>query len=479
MKCTTSLLKRNTTYVLPLCLLIVDYFMIVAGISLAVIGRKLWMFPPVVESFHIRSIYIYLIAPALFLFMMCLGHCYDIALPYWDRVRNLFKAVSFSVMLTVFLMYAAYVAGDVSRLFILGSWVFTFIMLLLGRYILERILIAKGILKIPVIIVGAGKTAELVLQSFERHPIMRYEIVGFIDDNPVCKNLIEKYPLLGGFCDIDDIVAQTKVQHVIVCAPGLPPDKLIALVNRLELSIKNVSFVPELIGLPVANVSVQGLMEENMMLVNVQNNLARPYYRFVKRVFDILLIVASCWISIPIMMIIGGGVWLNDPGPIFFSHIRIGRNGKTFKCYKFRTMVVNANVKLREYLATHPEAKEEWDKSYKLKNDPRITRVGHFLRKSSLDELPQLFNVLKGEMSLVGPRPIIRTEIRKYGDYIQDFYLVRPGITGVWQVSGRSDTTYDERVRMDSWYVHNWSVWIDIVYLVKTILVVIKRKGAY
>lgn len=479
MKCTTSLLKRNTTYVLPLCLLIVDYFMIVAGISLAVIGRKLWMFPPVAESFHIRSIYIYLIAPALFLFMMCLGHCYDIALPYWDRVRNLFKAVSFSVMLTVFLMYAANVAGDVSRLFILGSWIFTFVMILLGRYVLERILIAKGILKIPVIIIGAGRTAELVLQSFERHPIMHYEIVGFIDDNPVCKNLIAKYPLLGGFCDIDEIVEQTKVQHVIVCAPGLSSSRLISLVNRLELSIKNVSFVPELIGLPVANVSVQGLMEENMLLVNVQNNLARPYYRFIKRVFDILLIVGSCWISIPIMMIIGGIVWLNDPGPIFFSHIRIGRNGKTFKYYKFRTMVVNAKTKLREYLAANPEAQKEWEESYKLKNDPRITKVGHFLRKSSLDELPQLFNVLKGEMSLVGPRPIIRTEIRKYGDYIQDFYLVRPGITGVWQVSGRSDTTYDERVRMDSWYVHNWSVWIDIVYLVKTILVVIKSKGAY
>ncbi|EKU79343.1 undecaprenyl-phosphate galactose phosphotransferase WbaP [Veillonella seminalis] len=479
MKCTTSLLKRNTTYVLPLCLFIIDYFMIVAGISLAVIGRKLWMFPPVAESFHIRSIYIYLIAPALFLFLMCLGHCYDIALPYWDRVRNLFKAVSFSVMFTVFFMYAANVAGDVSRLFILGSWIFTFVSLLLGRYLLQRVLIAKGILKIPVIIIGAGKTAELVLQSFERHPIMRYEIVGFIDDNPVCKNLIKKYPLLGGFCDIDDIVSQTKIQHVIVCAPGLSPDKLIALINRLEILVKNVSFVPELIGLPVANVSVQGLMEENMLLVNVQNNLARPFYRFVKCIFDIFLIVGTCWFSIPIMFIIGCVVWLNDPGPVFFSHIRIGRNGKTFKCYKFRTMVVNANIKLREYLATHPEAKEEWDKSYKLKNDPRITRVGHFLRKSSLDELPQLFNVLKGEMSLVGPRPIIRTEIRKYGDYIQDFYLVRPGITGVWQVSGRSDTTYDERVRMDSWYVHNWSVWIDIVYLVKTILVVIKRKGAY
>lgn len=464
---------------MPLCLLIVDYAMIVLGISFAYEFRKWWMFPPVSDSFEIRNIYIYLIAPALFLFMMFMCHCYEIALPYWERVRNLFKAVSYSVLLTVFLMYAAYVAGDVSRLFVFGSWIFTFITVLLGRYILERILIVKGILKIPVIIIGAGKTAEIVLQSFERHPIMRYEVVGFIDDNPVCKNLIAQYPLLGGFSDIDDIIAQTKIQHVIVCAPGLAPDKLISLVNRLEILIKNVSFVPELIGLPVANVSVQGLMEENMLLVNVKNNLARPYYRFIKRVFDIVLIIGSCLFSIPIMFIIGCVVWISDPGPILFPQIRIGQNGRTFKCYKFRTMVVNADIKLREYLASSPEAKEEWENNYKLKNDPRITKIGHFLRKSSLDELPQLFNVLKGEMSLVGPRPIVRAEVRKYGSYIQDFYLVPPGITGVWQVSGRNDTTYGERVQMDSWYVHNWSVWIDIVYLVRTVKIVLQGKGAY
>lgn len=479
MKDSIPLLKRNTTYVLPLCLFIVDYFMIVLGISFAYEARKLWMFPPVSDTFSIRSIYIYLIAPALFLFMMCLCHCYDIALPYWDRVRNLFKAVSFSVMLTVFLMYAANVAGDVSRLFIIGSWVFTFVMLLLGRYILERILIAKGILKIPVIIIGAGKTAELVLQSFERHPIMRYEIVGFIDDNPVCKNLTDQYPLLGGFCDIDEIVAKTKIQHVIVCAPGLPPDKYITLVNRLEILIKNVSFVPELIGLPVANVSVQGLMEENMLLVNVKNNLARPYYRFLKRVFDTVLTLAGMIVFLPIGLIIAAFIYISDPGPILFAHRRVGQHGKEFPCYKFRSMVVNAEEALQEYLKDNPEAQEEWNRDFKLKNDPRITKIGHFLRKTSLDELPQLLNVLKGEMSLVGPRPIVQAEVEKYGEYIQDFYLVPPGITGVWQVSGRSDTTYDERVQMDSWYVHNWSVWIDIVYLVKTVTAVLQRKGAY
>lgn len=139
----------------------------------------------------------------------------------------------------------------------------------------------------------------------------------------------------------------------------------------------------------------------------------------------------------------------------------------------------DAEGALKKYLAIHPEAQEEWGRNFKLKDDPRITKIGRFLRKTSLDELPQLWNVLVGDMSLVGPRPIVKDEIVKYGTYINDFYLVPPGITGVWQVSGRSDTTYDERVQMDSWYVHNWSVWIDIVYLVKTVLAVVKGKGAY
>lgn len=472
-------ISRKTTYLLPLCLLVIDYVMVTLGILGAFHARRLWMYPAVAANFHIKSIYIFFIAPALFLFMMFLTDCYQVAIPYWDRVRNLFKGIAYSVILTVFLMYAANVAGDVSRLFIMFSWVITFCLVLTGRYILERVLIATGLLKIPVIIIGAGKTAELLLTSFERHPIMRYEIIGFIDDNPVCESLIKQYPLLGGFCDIDNVIITTKVQHVIVCAPGLPAKKLITLINRLEILVKNVSFVPELIGMPAANVSVQGLMEENMLLVNVKNNLARPYYRFFKRVFDMLSTLCGMIVFLPIGLIIAAIIYITDPGPILFKHKRIGQGGKEFYCYKFRSMIVDAEIALKEYLEINPEAQEEWNTDFKLKNDPRITSIGRFLRRTSLDEFPQLINVLKGEMSLVGPRPIVKAEIEKYGEYIHDFYLVPPGITGVWQVSGRSDTTYEERVRMDSWYVHNWSVWIDIVYLVKTIRIVIQGKGAY
>lgn len=251
------------------------------------------------------------------------------------------------------------------------------------------------------------------------------------------------------------------------------------MVSRMQLLVKQVSFVPELFGIPTSNISVRGLMEEEAVIIQVQNNLAKRVNRMAKRVFDIVVTVLGGIVALPIIVGIAVLIYIDSPGPIIFPHRRVGQNGKEFLCYKFRTMVLNAQEVLQEYLKQNPEAEREWEQDFKLKDDPRITKIGHFLRRTSLDELPQLWNVLVGEMSLVGPRPIVQAEIEKYGEYINDFYLVPPGITGVWQVSGRSDTTYEERVHMDSWYVHNWSVWIDIVYLVKTVAVVIKSKGAY
>lgn len=181
----------------------------------------------------------------------------------------------------------------------------------------------------------------------------------------------------------------------------------------------------------------------------------------------------------PILLIIALWIYHDSPGPVIFKHRRVGRDGKEFNCYKFRSMCVDADVKLKELLEKDPAAREEWNRDFKLKNDPRITKSGHFLRRTSLDELPQIFNVLKGEMSLVGPRPIVQAEVPRYGKFIQDYYMVRPGITGMWQTSGRSDIDYPERVAMDSWYVRNWNVWFDVVLLWRTFSVVFSKKGAY
>lgn len=162
-----------------------------------------------------------------------------------------------------------------------------------------------------------------------------------------------------------------------------------------------------------------------------------------------------------------------------YSQTRVGRDKKAFKCYKFRTMVLNSQQVLRELLERDPLAKQQWQKEFKLKNDPRITQIGKLLRKTSLDELPQLWNVLKGEMSLVGPRPVTRQELKYYGDDLTYYTMVRPGLSGLWQVSGRNDVDYTTRVYLDAWYVKNWSLWNDMVILIKTVNIVLRRKGAY
>jgi Undecaprenyl-phosphate galactose phosphotransferase WbaP len=169
----------------------------------------------------------------------------------------------------------------------------------------------------------------------------------------------------------------------------------------------------------------------------------------------------------------------SSKGPVFYGHERIGEGGRTFRAWKFRTMVENADETLEQYLQADPSLQVEWATNHKLKRDPRITNIGKLLRQTSLDELPQIWNVIRGEMSLVGPRPIVRNEVIKYGEEFDLYRRVRPGITGLWQVSGRSKTTYEERVTMDVHYVRNWSVWLDAYLLAKTVGVVLGKQGAY
>ncbi len=200
--------------------------------------------------------------------------------------------------------------------------------------------------------------------------------------------------------------------------------------------------------------------------------------RIIKRALDVVLSGVLLVLASPIMLVVAFMV-KSDGGPAFFGHKRLGMAGKTFPCLKFRSMIHNSEAVLEKHLAENPQAQAEWAVSRKLKHDPRVTRFGSFLRKSSLDELPQLLNVLHGDMSLVGPRPIVTAETAHYQADIAYYYAVRPGVTGLWQVSGRSDTTYAQRVGMDASYVRNWSLWNDIVILVKTPIAVLKSSGAY
>jgi len=207
------------------------------------------------------------------------------------------------------------------------------------------------------------------------------------------------------------------------------------------------------------------------------NNVRVPWW---KRLFDIAFATFAIAVTLPIMIPIAIAIKLTDRGSILFKHNRIGYKGRVFKVFKFRTMYPDAEERLKKILQEDPKAKEEWEKSFKLKNDPRITPIGKFLRKTSLDELPQFINVLKGEMSVVGPRPVVQEELDKYyKDKAEIYKKVRPGVTGYWQVEGRSDTDYEERVKMDEEYIKNQSFLWDLKIIFQTIKVMITGKGAY
>lgn len=475
-------LEYMRNLLVPALLLGGDYFATISAVWTASFIRNsvlpdLWF----LQEFHdLPALYKYFVIPIAIIFFMHFDRLYVRRLPLWQQTEKIFKVSVYAILLILTITYFNEAAKNLSRPFMVLLWLFTFTHLSIVRYILKKFLIAINIWQIPVVIVGAGKTAQLLINAFSQDAGLGYKVVGLIEDNPNQRvKAFAGIPFIGNFGKAVDSIYNTGVQNVIIAAPGLKREELVNMVYQLQPYVKNITFIPDLFEIPVGSLELETLFEEKAVLLKVRNNLARHYNRVLKQMFDIIATLLGGLFVAPLFLMIALLIYFDSPGPVIFAHRRIGKNGVPFDCYKFRTMVCNAQEVLTQYLADNATAKAEWNQDFKLKNDPRVSRIGRFLRKTSLDELPQLFNVLKGEMSLVGPRPIISAEIVRYGEYIQDYYLVRPGLTGLWQVSGRNDVNYDRRVQMDSWYVRNWSLSLDIVMLLKTIRVVIKRDGAY
>lgn len=456
--------------------IILDYLALVAAEQCAVSLRNLFFGARVL---HISWLNFWVIFPALYLLFINMHQLYSRRMPFYKEVEQLFKSCVYGTVAIVFVLYVAQIAARTSRLFVLLFGVFVFVFMAILRYATKKYLVKKQLLQIPVLIIGAGKTAELLAQAIKSDVGMGYKIVGLLEDNKVQPGVLEQYPVLGTFAEAEEVIQRTGVKRVFIAAPGLKDEKLGMLIYRIQPLVENIGVIPNFVGIPTGGLEVESLFNEKLVVLRLKNNLARPLNRVLKTVFDYTLTLLGTIAISPILLFIALWIYKDSPGPVIFKHIRIGKDGKPFPCYKFRSMCVDAKEKLAELLANDPAAREEWERDFKLKNDPRITKSGAFLRKTSLDELPQIFNVLKGEMSLVGPRPIIQEELERYGEYVGDYLMVKPGITGMWQVSGRSDIEYHERVLLDSWYVRNWSVWIDIVMLFKTFAVVAMRKGAY
>lgn len=463
-------------YFATILFIILDYLAIVAAEQSAVSIRNLCFGA---SRLHISWLNFWVIFPILYMLFINMRQLYSRRMPFYKEVEQVFHSCLYGTLALVFVLYVAQIAARTSRFFVLLFGVLVFLFISILRYATKKFLIKKQLLQIPVLIIGAGKTAELLAQAIKSDVGMGYKIVGLLEDNKVKHGILDNFPVLGTFADAEKVIRETGVKRVFIAAPGLKDEAQGKLIYRIQPLVENIGVIPNFVGIPTGGLEIESLFNEKLVVLRLKNNLARPLNRMLKTVFDYTLTLLGTIAISPILLFIAIWIYKDSPGPVIFKHIRIGKDGKPFPCYKFRSMCVDAKEKLAELLANDPAAREEWERDFKLKNDPRITKSGAFLRKTSLDELPQIFNVLKGEMSLVGPRPIIQEELARYGEYVGDYLMVKPGITGMWQVSGRSDIEYHERVLLDSWYVRNWSVWIDIVMLFKTFAVVAMRKGAY
>jgi Undecaprenyl-phosphate galactose phosphotransferase WbaP len=280
-----------------------------------------------------------------------------------------------------------------------------------------------------------------------------------------------------------DTVAASKLalrRHVrcaIIAMSKASQNELIHLLTWQGAEFSRIIIVPE--SACLASLWVEATDISGVLGLEIRQRLLLPSARVVKRVLDLTLTVTLGLALLPLLVWIAIAVKLTSPGPVFFGQRRYGKNGRPFTAWKFRSMVQNADAVLFEHLTNDPALRQEWDRDQKLKIDPRITWIGRLLRRTSLDELPQLWNALKQEMSLVGPRPIVHDEIQRYGESFLLYQRVTPGITGLWQVSGRNDVSYEQRVSLDSYYVRNWSIWLDLYVLARTVKVVLKGDGAY
>ena len=329
----------------------------------------------------------------------------------------------------------------------------------------------------PAIIFGAGEAGKTVVMALLQDPGLGLKPVAVLDDDAQGQQHVHGVPILGPVELAPLLLEGQRPAYAVFAMPDIPQHQLMSMIEGYGAKFSHVLVIPDLHGfssLWVASKSVGG-----MVGLELRQQVLLSDYGVVKRCLDLAVTIVGGILSLPLLGLIACWIKLDSRGPLLYGQTRIGQNGVRFKAWKFRSMVTDADNQLASCLERSPQLREEWERDHKLKHDPRITAAGRLLRRTSLDELPQLWNVLKGEMSLVGPRPITDEEVDKYGSNFELYKRVKGGITGLWQVSGRNDLSYDERVYWDLFYVRNWSVWLDLCILFRTIAAVLFSKGAY
>jgi len=404
---------------------------------------------------------------------------YTKRLLFWDEVGALCKAAIFSTVGVFTIVSVGKLSADISRTVVALMGAIALVSMPVLRMSAKAGLRKAGLLKRRVLILGAGKTGRLMARALRGEPNYGFTVIGFLDDDPSRVGAhIDGIKVHRGVDSADRYIEKCGITDIIIAMPGAAGERLQGLVSRLQHRVERVLLIPGIFGMAATGTSLHYFFDAQAFALSFKNNLARPLPYATKRTFDFLCALAlSALLFLPIL-VIAAVIKAASGGPVIYRQERMGKHGKPFPCLKFRTMYEDSEGRLREILDGDPGARGEWEKFKKLRKDPRVTPVGAFLRRTSLDELPQIMNILGGEMSLVGPRPYLPGEKGSMGEYADTVLCVPPGITGLWQVSGRSNLSFGERLALDSWYVRNWNLWLDIVILLRTVGAILRQEGA-
>jgi len=432
-------------------------------------------------SVNIGHIFYTFWIPTIWLFFMLYENVYDTQLPSPEKLKRLIKANFFSFILAFFIVGIGKLSDEVSRLMVIILFTYLTLISILSRSLIESILKNIGLITKNVVIVGLDDTAIKIATSILKKTLPNHNILFFVDRKEGKIKIENQEFDVKKLQNIKRLIILNKnIDTIIISEGAFEKEEAEDIILKINSLFKEIIIVPNLKLWNVLNLEHVPAYTLDILMLKSKNNLKSVFSNILKYCFDYVIIVILIPILIIVIPIIALLIKLDSKGPVFYIQERIGKNGKIFKVIKFRTMYINSQEILEKFLQENKDALLEWQTYKKLKSyDPRVTRVGRFLRKTSLDELPQIFNVIKGEMSLVGPRPYLPSEAEDMGDYKDYILLTRPGITGLWQISGRSDLSFEDRLKLDTWYVLNWSLWLDLYIILKTFLVVLSKKGAY
>lgn len=396
---------------------------------------------------------------------------------WFEEVYHVLTGTATGIVLIVFIIVFFFRPFLYSRLIFFYAGVLISVLLglsRLGKRILRNHLRRKGLGVDRLLIVGAGEIGRTVMRNIVAQPSLGYHIVGFVDDDPEKGNTdIGRFRALGSTANIPRLIKELAIDEVIITLPWMYHRKIVSIIAQCEREQVRVRIVPDLFQMTMSHMQVEDL--GGIPMIGVQEVSISTARRFIKRAMDIVVSLVGLIMLFPLFFLISVVIRLDSPGPVFFRQIRVGKNERLFSCFKFRSMYHGADEEKHKLLDQN-EATGPW---FKMRDDPRVTQAGRLLRRFSLDELPQLFNVLMGHMSLVGPRPALPSEVQRYQSWHKRRLEVAPGLTGLWQVSGRSELTFDEQVLLDLYYIENWSPLLDIQILLRTVPKVLIGEGAY